>query len=94
MLFRSDQSLDMLTRLEYQDQLAVIAGREVDLVNIREINLIFQHEIVATGQRIFTADEAACVDFEVDMLMMYIDFNMARQAILNDIYERGYVRGK
>jgi predicted nucleotidyltransferase len=65
--------------------------RSVDLINLREVNTVFQHEIIQTGQRVFTSEETDTGIFEMHVLSFYQKLNEERHGILEDILHSGRV---
>jgi uncharacterized protein len=63
--------------------------RPVDLVNIRQVSTVFQNEIIATGQRLYCADEYAAAEFEMLTLSYYQELNEERKEILASFRETG-----
>ncbi|MEW6750612.1 MAG: nucleotidyltransferase domain-containing protein [Candidatus Latescibacterota bacterium] len=63
-------------------QLASLVGREVDLVNLRLLNTVFQKEIVMADRRICCADPYAADEFEMLVLSYYQRLNEERAGIL------------
>lgn len=64
---------------------------EVDLVNLRLASTVFANEIVATGERIESADPAAADDFEALTLSLYQELNVERADILREVERTGRV---
>ena len=62
--------------------LAELLGKEVDLVNLRQVSTVFQKEIVMTGRQIFCADAYATAEFEMLTLSYYQKLNEERREIL------------
>ncbi|WP_420645544.1 type VII toxin-antitoxin system MntA family adenylyltransferase antitoxin [Candidatus Leptofilum sp.] len=69
--------------------LAELLGKEVDLVNLRQVSTVFQKEIVMTGQQIFCADVYAADEFEMLTLSYYQKLNEERREILAAFKESG-----
>ena len=69
--------------------LAELLGKEVDLVNLRQVSTVFQKEIVMTGQQIFCADAYAADEFEMLTLSFYQKLNEERRDILAAFAETG-----
>ena len=69
--------------------LAELLGKEVDLVNLRQVSTVFQKEIVMTGQQIFCADAYAAAEFEMLTLSYYQKLNEERREILAAFKESG-----
>lgn len=66
-------------------------GRDVDLVNLREANTVFQHEVVKTVNRIYCAAPYAADLFEMLSMSFYQKLNEEREDILNEIATSGRV---
>lgn len=69
--------------------LAELLGKEVDLVNLRQVSTVFQKEIVMTGQQIYCADAYAADEFEMLTLSYYQKLNEERREILAAFAESG-----
>jgi uncharacterized protein len=70
-------SLHMDTwKLRQQAQvLASQWGREVDLVNIRDVSPVLQFEIIQSNQRLFAKDAEQADNFELFAMSQYRDYN-------------------
>jgi len=86
-----DQSLSNLDRWELSQELAQIASRDVDLVDMRRASTVMRLQIVAHGERIYCADETAVSCFETAVYSAYAKLNEERREILADIRARGSV---
>lgn len=69
--------------------LAELLGKEVDLVNLRQVSTVFQKEIVMTGRQIYCADAYAAAEFEMLTLSYYQKLNEERREILAAFKESG-----
>jgi uncharacterized protein len=74
-----------------RDELEPLTGHSVDLINLREINTVFQNEIITEGRLIYVADEAETDAFEMKVLSAYQKLNEERAGILKDIETTGRV---
>jgi predicted nucleotidyltransferase len=74
-----------------QDQVTKLSRPSVDLINLRRVSTVFQHEIISTAHRIYCADESTCLEFEALTLSFYQELNDRRAAIVEDIYTSGRV---
>jgi len=77
----------MLTPCHYDLEAAL--DKSVDLVNLREVETVFQHEIVTSGRRIYVADDNAVGEFEMLTLSFYQKLNEERAAILEEFRKTG-----
>jgi predicted nucleotidyltransferase len=63
--------------------------REVDLVNLRQANTVFQKEIIAGGRLIYCADTLALDEFEMLVISYYQKLNEERREILEAFFRTG-----
>ena len=77
--------------LAVQCELEEALGRDVDLINIRMVNVVFQHEIVKTAQRIYCQDSYAADVFEMLTMSFYQKLNEERAEILDEIASSGRI---
>ena len=62
--------------------LCALAGREVDLLNLRRLNTVLQKEVVMNGRRIDCADRQMADEFEIGVISRYCKLNEERAEIL------------
>lgn len=74
-------------------ELAVIAKRDVDLVDLASASTVMRAQVIHGGERIYCADRVACDTFEVYAYSSYARLNEERRGILEDIRSRGSVYG-
>ncbi|TQR07291.1 type VII toxin-antitoxin system MntA family adenylyltransferase antitoxin [Psychrobacillus soli] len=72
-------------------QLADKLKMEVDLVNLKEANTVFQAQIFSTGVTIHCIDENIRVREQMKALSMYVKLNEDRWEALEQIARRGSV---
>jgi predicted nucleotidyltransferase len=65
--------------------------RDVDLVNLRMVNTVFQKEVIENSRLIFKRDEYAVDEFEMQVLSAYQKLNEERAGILEDIFTSGSI---
>jgi uncharacterized protein len=85
--------LPPVQRWELSQKLAVIAGRDVDLVDLRAASTVLCLQVVAHGTRLYGPDEAEVEKFEDTVFASYARLNEERRDILDDIRHRGNVHG-
>lgn len=100
---RADSDLDLavlarrrlpVTRCwEIAQQLATLAGRNVDLVDLRAASTVMAAQIVSQGERLHCSDEQQCAEYEDYTYSAYARLNEERREILQDIRKRGNVYG-
>ena len=64
--------------------LVALSGRQVDLVNLRQVNTVFQHEIVQSGRLLFSDGTTAAAEFEMLTMSLYQKLNEERREIIAD----------
>ena len=87
--YQAAQQQPYLTLTPCHYDLEAALDKSVDLVNLREVDTVFQHEIVTSGRRIYVADDNAVGEFEMLTLSFYQKLNEERAAILEQFYETG-----
>lgn len=70
--------------------LEVLLGKDVDLINLRQVSTVLQKEVVFADRRIFCADVYAADEFDMLTLSYYQKLNQERAGILAD----GLAHGK
>ncbi|MEM7736811.1 MAG: nucleotidyltransferase domain-containing protein [Deinococcota bacterium] len=61
--------------------------RDIDLINLRQVNTVFQNEIIHTGRWIDIQDEEAVLAFEMMVLSAHQKLNEERADILKSFLE-------
>ncbi|HET8761066.1 MAG TPA: nucleotidyltransferase domain-containing protein [Nitrospiria bacterium] len=82
------------TRLALSGDLGGVMGRSVDLVDLLAAPTVLRAHIVASGERLFCADERACAVFEDYAFSSYAKFSDERRELVADILGRGSVHGR
>lgn len=71
--------------IELSSVVAQAAGRETaDLINAREVNVVFRKEIIS-GRRIYCADKYAADEFEMLTLPLYQQLQEERKDIIKSV---------
>ena len=61
-----------------------LLGKDVDLINLRQVSTVLQKEVVFADRRIFCADVYAADEFEMLTLSFYQKLNQERAGVLAD----------
>jgi len=77
---------------DISNDLAEIAGCDVDLLDMRATSTVMQYQILQTGRRLWTIGLEADL-FECFVLNEKLHFDQARAGLLADIQKRGTVYG-
>lgn len=89
----SNKQLSSYERFILAGELALIAEREVDLVDIKQIDTVFTMQIFEQGIPIFIRDENEFICQKMRAYSMYATLNEQRAPIIDAIKERGSVFG-
>jgi predicted nucleotidyltransferase len=85
--------IDYDLQLKITSKLSMLLGRDVDLIELRYVNTIFQEEILKTAKRIATFDRMACEMYEDFIYCSAMDFREFRKPQVEEIIARGSVYG-
>ena len=66
-----------------------LLGKDVDIINLRQVSTVFQKEITLAERRIFCADDYVADGFEMLVLSFYLKLNEERQQILDEFWQTG-----
>lgn len=72
-------------------ELERVLNRDVDLINIRMVNVVFRNEIIKDARRIYSVDSCAADEFEMMTMSLYQKLNEERAEILDEIAASGRV---
>ncbi len=72
-------------------ELESLLHKEVDLINIRMVNTVFQKEIVMNARRIYCQDEYAADEFEMLVFSKYQKLEEERKEIVEAILKSGRI---
>jgi len=79
---------------ELAQSLASLVNRDVDLVDLLSASTVLRLQVVATGERLYSADDYIVELFEDTAFSSYARLNEERREILIDIRARGSVYGQ
>ena len=87
--FETAAEVGPLCMTDLQHSLENLLMRDVDLINLREVSTVFQHEIVTRGKRLDCRDSLGCEEFEMLVMSYYQQLNMERREILEAFWKTG-----
>lgn len=90
---QAEHPLDPVALFYLGAELATLAGRDVDLVDLVRCATVMRAEILATGELAFCRDRFRCEDFAATAYSQYAHLNEARRGILADIRATGGIHG-
>lgn len=89
----SDKQLSSYERFLLASELAAIANREVDLVDIQQVDTVVTMQIFEQGTPIYIHNENEFTRQKMRAYSMYATLSEQRAAIIDAIKERGSVFG-
>lgn len=89
----SDKQLSSYERFTLAGELASIVGREIDLVDIKQIDTVFTMQIFSEGEPIYIKDDNEFTRQIMRAYSMYATLSEQRAPIIDAIKERGSVFG-
>ena len=87
------EQLSSYERFLLANELAVITGREVDLVDLKQIDTVFTMQIFSQGIPIYIQDENEFTRQKMRAYSMYATLSEQRAGVIERIKERGSVFG-
>ena len=91
--FFSNAQLSSYERFLLASELAEIASREVDLVDLKQIDTVFTMQIFSQGIPIYIQDENEFTRQKMRAYSMYATLSEQRASVIESIKERGSVFG-
>ncbi len=91
--FFSKEQLSSYERFLLASELAEIADREVDLVDLKQIDTVFTMQIFSQGIPIYIQDENEFTRQKMRAYSMYATLSEQRAGVIESIKERGSVFG-
>lgn len=85
------KSVKPIKLFEVRCELEEVLRRDVDLVNLRDVNTVFRHEVLKEVRRIYCADTYAADVFEMLTMSFYQKLNEERAGILDEIATSGRI---
>ena len=89
----SKKQLSSYERFLLANELAEITGREVDLIDLKQIDTVFTMQIFSQGQPIYIQDENEYTRQKMRAYSMYATLCEQRATVIKSIKDRGSVFG-
>jgi predicted nucleotidyltransferase len=83
-----DKKIKSMEKYEMKMELVDLLGREVDLIDLFEGNLILAKEIIYKGKLIYKKDQKTKEEFEYRSVVLYNQYRDDSQIIIDKIKER------
>ena len=85
------KSITPMQFFEVRCALEELLCRDVDLVNLRDVNTVFRHEVLKDARRLYCTDTYAADVFEMLTMSFYQKLNEERAGILDEIAASGRI---
>jgi len=85
--------MDELQLWKVAQELAAIAGKDIDLIDLDKASTVMQMQIVSQGKRLMCKDAVACEIFEDFVFSDYARLNEERAEILASVQKQGVIYG-
>ncbi len=84
---RTDKEISKKEIFELSNKLSDILKRDIDLVDLKQIQDGFRYEILINGETIYTKDAINFEYYKLDMYREYLELNESRQDIIRKMKE-------
>ncbi len=84
---RTDKEISKKDIFELSNKLSDILKRDIDLVDLKQIQDGFRYEILINGETIYTKDATNFEYYKLDMYREYLELNESRQDIIRKMKE-------
>jgi len=84
---RTDKEISKKDIFELSNKLSDILKRDIDLVDLKQIQDGFRYEILINGVTIYTKDAINFEYYKLDMYREYLELNESRQDIIKKMKE-------
>jgi len=84
---RTDKEISKKDIFELSNKLSDILKRDIDLVDLKQIQDGFRYEILINGETIYTKDATNFEYYKLDMYREYLELNESRQDIIKKMKE-------
>ena len=84
---RTDKEISKRDIFELSNKLSDILKRDIDLVDLKQIQDGFRYEILINGETIYTKDAINFEYYKLDMYREYLELNESRQDIIRKMKE-------
>ena len=72
-----------------RSELETLLKADVDFINLRMVDTVFQNEIVGTAREIFVSDRAAADEFAMLAMSLYQKLSEERREIIEEVLRTG-----
>ncbi len=81
-------SCDELKKKQYLQTLEEKFNRDVDLISLNKIDVVFARQVLETGRMLFTNSDGFLLNWKMEQMSDYPDFKASRKIIEDNILKR------
>lgn len=89
--FLSEKIFESPDLFQINQEIALLVGQDVDLIDLSQASTVLQAQIVGKGKVIYDGNENKRKEFFMLVLKQYARLNEERQPVLEKIKERGNI---
>ncbi len=78
-------------RYKYKMELVDLLEKEVDLIDLSDVNIILKHQIVTTGKNLFYRTKLEKDEFKYGVISCYYQYREDIEIVKKSIKKRGHV---
>jgi len=90
---KTNSAIDEMLIWDIKNELANIAHREVDVIDLSSADSVIRMQVVSTGVRVFSANHEKSEAWDSMVYSMYLQLNDDRKEILEEISKTGRIYG-
>lgn len=84
-------SMESKEKYKYKIELVDLLGKEVDLIDLTDANIILKHQIVTTGKNLFCRTKLERDEFKYGVISCYYQYKEDIDVVKKSIKKRGHV---
>ncbi|WP_037030078.1 type VII toxin-antitoxin system MntA family adenylyltransferase antitoxin [Psychrilyobacter atlanticus] len=84
-------SMESKEKYKYKIELVDLLGKEVDLIDLTDANIILKHQIVTTGKNLFCRTKLERDEFKYAVISCYYQYKEDIDIVKKSIKKRGHV---
>ncbi|WP_320045972.1 nucleotidyltransferase domain-containing protein [uncultured Ilyobacter sp.] len=86
-----ETSMEPREKFKYKMELVDLLGKEVDLIDLSDANIILKHQIVTTGKNLFCRTKLEKDEFKYRVISCYYQYREDVDIVKKSIKKRGHV---
>lgn len=83
--------MESMEKYKYKMELVDLLGKEVDLIDLADANIILKHQIVTTGKNLFCRTKLEKDEFKYGVISCYYQYKEDIDVVKKSIKKRGHV---